>query len=64
MSRPKNNLAYTEINARPRTISSKPSVGLPNRNNKLVQNKLAKMDADATQDHGDVNLENSTGTEF
>jgi len=64
MSRKKNNLAYTELNARPRTISSKPSVGLPNPNNKLVQNKLAAMDANAAQDAGDVNPENATGTEF
>ena len=64
MSRPKNNLAYTEINARPRTISSKPSVGLSSRNNKVVQNKLGAMDADAAQDNGDVNLENATGTQF
>lgn len=64
MSRPKTNLAYTEINARPRTISSKPNVGLTSRNNKVVQNKLAGIDADASQDNGDVNLENATGTQF
>lgn len=64
MSRPKTHLAYTEVNARPRTISVKSKAGKSSGDSKAVENKLDDMNKKASQDHGKFYLENATQTEF